>query len=107
MDAESAAIAAALEAKGSFLRGQFDPEQSGADAIAFCERRLLARIHRYTTERLRQEIEPETAQDFLRFLLGWRHVAVDTPRESRRGLLAVHAVAGFANRDLLAKLGPL
>jgi len=57
--------------------------------VEFCERRLLARIHRYTTERLRQEIEPVTAQDFLRFLLRWQHVAPGALLEGRRGLLAV------------------
>jgi len=78
---------ARLEAEGFVLRGRFDPARSGG--VEFCERRLLARIHRYTTERLRQEIEPVTAQDFLRFLLRWQHVAPDTQREGRRGLLAV------------------
>ncbi len=80
---------ARLEAEGFVLRGRFDPERGGGGDVEFCERRLLARIHRYTTERLRQEIEPVTAQDFLRFLLRWQHVAPDTRREGRRGLLAV------------------
>src|SRR6266542_2930123 len=78
---------ARLEAEGFVLRGRFDPSRSGG--VEFCERRLLARIHRYTTERLRQEIEPVTAQDFVRFLLRWQHVAPETQREGRRGLLAV------------------
>ena len=34
----------------------------------WCERRLLARIHHYTVKRLRAEIEPVAARDFLRFL---------------------------------------
>jgi ATP-dependent helicase Lhr and Lhr-like helicase len=83
-----------LEAEGFVLRGRFTPE--GAGAVEFCERRLLARIHRYTTERLRREIEPVTAQDFLRFLLRWQHVAPQTQREGRRGLLAaVEQLQGF------------
>jgi ATP-dependent Lhr-like helicase len=53
------------------------------------ERRLLARIHRSTLDRLRREIEPVTAQDFMRFLLRWQHVAPHTQLEGRRGLLAV------------------
>src|SRR5262249_59211390 len=57
--------------------------------VEFCERRLLARIHRYTTTQLRREIEPVTAQDFVRFLLRWQHVMPDLRREGRRGLLAV------------------
>jgi len=81
---------ARLEAEGFALRGRFDPErhEAGRD-VEFCERRLLARIHRYTTDRLRREIEPVTAQDFMRFLLRWQHVAPETQMEGRRGLLAV------------------
>ena len=77
-----------LEGDGVVLRGRFDPESAG-DALEFCERRLLARIHRYTIDRLRQEIEPVTAQDLVRFLLRWQHAAPDTRREGRRGVLAV------------------
>ncbi|HZJ69534.1 MAG TPA: DEAD/DEAH box helicase, partial [Planctomycetota bacterium] len=81
---------AKLEAEGFALRGRFDPERDEADrAVEFCERRLLARIHRYTTDRLRREIEPVTAQDFMRFLLRWQHVAPETQMAGRRGLLAV------------------
>ena len=47
-------------------------------------------------ERLRREIEPVTAQDFVRFLLRWQHVAPFTQLEGRRGLLAVvHQLQGF------------
>ena len=74
---------ARLEAEGFALRGRFDPARAGIEE--FCERRLLARIHRYTTERLRREIEPVTAQDLVRFLLRWQHVAPDTQLEGRAG----------------------
>ena len=77
---------ARLEAQGFALRGRFDPE-GGAEE--FCARRLLSRIHLYTQERLRREIEPVSAQDFMRFLLRWQHAAPGTQREGRRGLLAV------------------
>jgi ATP-dependent Lhr-like helicase len=82
---------ARLESQGFLLRGRFDPDLPlGEDQpIEICERRLLARIHRYTTERLRREIEPVTAQDFLRFLLRWQHVAPGTQLEGREGVLAV------------------
>src|SRR5262249_37177913 len=80
---------ARLEAEGFALRGRFDPDRADAGVIEFCERRLLARIHRYTTDRLRREDEPGTAQDFMRFLLRWQHVAPDTQMEGRRGLAAV------------------
>jgi ATP-dependent helicase Lhr and Lhr-like helicase len=93
------AALARLEAEGFVLRGHFDPARSdgsGGVPIEFCERRLLARIHRYTTERLRREIEPVTAQDFVRFLLRWQHVASGTQLEGRRGVLAaVEQLQGF------------
>src|SRR5207253_6451506 len=50
----------ALEHEGFVLRGRFTP---GVAELEWCERRLLARIHRYTLDRLRQEIEPVTAAD--------------------------------------------
>jgi ATP-dependent Lhr-like helicase len=79
---------AGLEAEGFALRGRFDPARAGG-AEEWCARRLLARIHAYTHERLRREIEPVSAQDFVRFLLRWQHLAPGTRREGRRGLLAV------------------
>jgi ATP-dependent Lhr-like helicase len=80
---------ARLESEGFLLRGRFDVERRPEDTEEFCARRLLARIHLYTQERLRREIEPVTAQDFMRFLLRWHHVAPGTQREGRRGALAV------------------
>jgi len=84
---------ARLESEGFLLRGRFDPDRDGSRGgeplVELCERRLLARIHRYTTERLRREIEPVTAQDFLRFLFRWQHVAPGTQLEGREGVLAV------------------
>ncbi len=70
-----AAALVALETEGFALRGRFT---AGAIADEWCERRLLARIHRYTVKRLRAEIEPVAARDFLRFLLGWQRVSADT-----------------------------
>jgi len=61
-----------LEAEGFAMRGSFTP---GAGETEWCERRLLARIHRYTVKRLRAEIEPVSAADCMRFLLHWQHVA--------------------------------
>ena len=55
-----AAPLAALEAEGFALRGRFTP---GAETDEWCERRLLARVHRYTVNRLRAEIEPVAARD--------------------------------------------
>ena len=81
---------ARLEAEGFALRGRFTAGAVSGDAPEeFCARRLLARIHLYTQERLRREIEPVSAQDLMRFLLRWQHAAPGTQREGRRGLLAV------------------
>ena len=80
---------ALLESRGFLLRGRFDPARDPRDREEICARRLLARIHTYTQERLRREIEPVTAQDLMRFLLRWQRVAPGTRREGRRGALAV------------------
>ena len=77
---------AALEAQGFALRGQFTGTME-----EWCERRLLARIHRYTVKRLRAEIEPVQARDFLRFLFDWQHVL---PGTHMQGSDAVSAVLG-------------
>jgi ATP-dependent Lhr-like helicase len=73
-----AAALAALEAEGFAMRGRFTPDAATEE---WCERRLLARIHGYTVKRLRAEIEPVAARDFLRFLLGWQHLTPDTRME--------------------------
>jgi ATP-dependent helicase Lhr and Lhr-like helicase len=65
---------AALQAEGFAMRGRFTPEVAEDE---WCERRLLARIHNYTVQRLRAEIEPVAARDFLRFLLRWQRVGAD------------------------------
>ncbi|TFF35889.1 DEAD/DEAH box helicase [Pseudomonas sp. RIT623] len=64
-----------LEGEGYVLRGHFSP---GQVHLQWCERHLLARIHHYTVKRLRQEIEPVSLQDYLRFLCHWQHLAGDT-----------------------------
>ncbi|MDR7485973.1 MAG: DEAD/DEAH box helicase [Armatimonadota bacterium] len=75
-----------LEGQGAVLRGRFTP---GADELEWCERRLLARIHRLTLGRLRGEIEPVAAADLMRFLFRWQHVHPGTRLHGRDGLLAV------------------
>ncbi len=90
---------AALEAEGFALRGRFDPrEPAVADGGAeqWCARRLLTRIHAYTRDRLRREIEPVSAQDLMRFLLRWQHVAPGTQCEGRGGVArVVEQLQGF------------
>ncbi|MFB3819465.1 MAG: DEAD/DEAH box helicase, partial [Candidatus Methylomirabilales bacterium] len=79
-----------LEAEGVVLRTRIDGRE------AWCERGLLARIHRYTLDRLRREIEPVTAAQFLRFLAAWQHVDPAHHLEGPRGVAAVVAqLAGF------------
>jgi len=78
----------ALETEGKLLRGRFTPA-SAMDALEWCDRRLLARIHRYTLNRLRAEIEPVSAADFMRFLLHWQHAAGETQVKGVEGLAAV------------------
>jgi len=77
----------ALESAGVVLRGQFS--SPAADEVEWCERALLARIHRMTLGRMRREIEPVSATDFMRFLLAWQHVAPGTKLRGRDGVLAV------------------
>jgi ATP-dependent Lhr-like helicase len=74
----------ALESQGRILRGRFS-----ADELQWCDRRLLARIHRYTLNRLRAEIQPVSAADFMRFLLHWQHVAGEDQLKGAEGLMAV------------------
>jgi ATP-dependent Lhr-like helicase len=82
------AALAALEAEGFAMRGRFTPEAQ-VSVPEWCERRLLARIHRYTVKRLRAEIEPVEARDFLRFLFEWQRV---TPEGRMEGPDAVGAI---------------
>jgi ATP-dependent Lhr-like helicase len=64
----------ALESEGVVLRGAFTEGAAFREAPEWCDRRLLARIHRYTLNRLRAEIEPVGSADFMRFLFAWQHV---------------------------------
>jgi ATP-dependent helicase Lhr and Lhr-like helicase len=75
-----------LEAEGFALRGHFTAPGAPEE---WCARRLLARIHAYSRQRRRSEIEPVTARDFMRFLLRWQHVAPGTGREGRLGVVSV------------------
>lgn len=66
-----------LESEGYAMRGQFSTsvDLSATNAEEWCERYLLARIHRYTLGRLRREIEPVAPRDFMRFLCDWQRVS--------------------------------
>jgi len=76
----------ALEAEGCILRGRFTP---GESELEWCDRRLLARIHRLTLNRLRAEIEPVSAAELLRFLVVWQGLEPETQRKGPEGLRSV------------------
>jgi ATP-dependent Lhr-like helicase len=82
----AAGALAALESEGAILRGRFLP---GVNDEQWCDRRLLARIHHATVRRLRSEIDPVAARDFLRFLFAWQHVSEETRLEGPDSLPAV------------------
>jgi ATP-dependent Lhr-like helicase len=75
-----------LESEGYVIRGKFTP---GTTETEWSARRLLARIHSYTLNRLRQEIEPVASTDFIRFLLAWQKVAPDHQMEGPESLKAI------------------
>ena len=81
-----------LEASGTILRGQFtdaSPDSQGQSQIEWCERRLLARIHRLTVGELRRQIQPVTPAQFMRWLLRWQHVAPSSQLLGERGALEI------------------
>jgi ATP-dependent Lhr-like helicase len=89
-ESEADAAMIALESEGAVLRGSF----TGSPELEWCDRRLLARIHRYTLNRLRAEIEPVSPADFTRFLFAWQHVSNKlTGIDGLRAIL--HQLDGF------------
>ena len=88
-----------LESRGVILRGNFTgtvaaPNDSGS--VEWCERRLLARIHRLTLGALRKEIQSVTPAQFMDWLLSWQHVAPGTQLLGERGTLeAIQQLQGF------------
>ncbi len=96
----------ALETQGQILRGRFRPQtishpspftpHPSPDSVEWCDRRLLARIHRLTIGVLRKDIEPVTAADFMRFLLQWQHLVPGARLHGEAGLQEiVGQLAGF------------
>ena len=105
-EGDTAIALARLESEGYVMRGQFTP---GAVGEEWCERHLLARIHRYTIKRLRREIEPVEPRDFMRFLFDWQHLTPDTQLQGQDALPHVlaqlegyEAAAGAWESDLLS-----
>jgi len=77
---------AVLELDGSALQGRYT---AGADGAEWVSRRLLARMHSYSRRSRRETVQPATAQDLMRFLLRWQHVAPGTELSGEAGLLSV------------------
>ena len=75
-----------LESEGFVLRGKFHPNTTEQE---WCDRRLLARIHRLTIDRLRAEIQPVSLQDFYRFLFAWQRAGPEHHVEGAEGLQSV------------------
>jgi ATP-dependent helicase Lhr and Lhr-like helicase len=85
-----------IEASGAILRGSFRPAGSRPapstakeNETEWCERRLLARIHRLTVATLRKQIAPVTASQFMNWLLRWQHIAPGTQVRGEHGTLEV------------------
>ena len=105
---------ARLEGEGQVLRGRFTtaigaggPDDAG---VEWCNRRVLARIHRLTLGRLRREIEPVSSADLVRFLHRWQHLAPGTTLHGTDGLLQIlrqlqgYEISGASlEREVLAR----
>jgi len=87
----------AMEMQGLLMRGIFEhPKPSHDHDIEWCERRILQRIHRRTLHTLRKQIEPVTPAVYMRWLLGWQHLAPQTQLTGEEGVLeALHQLEGF------------
>ncbi|WP_263367502.1 DEAD/DEAH box helicase [Edaphobacter bradus] len=87
----------AMEMQGLLMRGVFERHKPTHDHdIEWCERRILQRIHRRTLHTLRKQIEPVTPAVYMRWLLGWQHLAPQTQLSGEEGVLeALHQLEGF------------
>ncbi|HEX6310565.1 MAG TPA: DEAD/DEAH box helicase [Acidimicrobiia bacterium] len=102
-----ASALAILEGEGFVLQGRYTEAAAEVEWVA---RRLLARMHSYSRRVRRQGVEPATAQDFVRFLLRWHHVAPGTQLAGDEGLATVisslqgwEAAAAAWEPELLAR----
>ena len=94
-----------LEHEGVVLRGSY---REGVESEEFCDRRILARIHRSTIDSLRSQVEPVSPATFIRFLLDWQHVMPESRLHEEGGLLSVieklqgfETAAGGLEEDIL------
>jgi ATP-dependent Lhr-like helicase len=82
----------ALEVEGFAIQGHFSP---GCEDVEWCERRLLARIHRHTLDRLRKEIRPVSSADYMRFLFSWHRMVGDRPEGIEALFEVLHQLEGY------------
>jgi ATP-dependent Lhr-like helicase len=94
----------AMEMQGLLMRGAFEkpaPKEPSAEGnpdhqIEWCERRILQRIHRLTLATARKQVEPVSPAAYMRWLLGWQHLAPQTQLAGEEGVLqALHQLEGF------------
>jgi len=87
----------AMEMQGLLMRGAFERAVTDEDyAIEWCERRILQRIHRLTLATARKQVEPVTPAVYMRWLLGWQHVAPQTQLAGEEGVMtALQQLEGF------------
>ena len=95
-----------LENEGVVLRGSY---RQGVEGEEFCDRRILARIHRSTIDSLRSQVEPVSPATFIRFLLEWQHIAPEARLHGEGGLLSVveklqgfETAAGVVEEEIFA-----
>jgi ATP-dependent Lhr-like helicase len=78
---------AGLESEGLVFQGHY--RSPASDEVEWCNRRILARIHRATLGRLRREIEPVTAEQFHQFLARWQHAEAGAQLHGADGVLQI------------------
>ena len=92
-----------MEATGNVLRGRFTPWRGEEE---FCDRRILARIHRSTIAGLRKQVEPVSAATFIRFLVEWQHCSAGSRTMGVGGLLdVIEQMQGFRDRGRRLGIG--
>ena len=87
----------AMEMQGLLMRGVFErPATQDDHSIEWCERRILQRIHRLTLATARKQVEAVTPAVYMRWLLGWQHLAPQTQLSGEEGVLAaLQQLEGF------------
>ena len=83
----------ALQNEGYAMQGYFSPEAAETE---WCERGLLARMHRYTIRSLREEIQPVTVADYMRFLFAWHGMGEIRPEGDSALLAALEKLEGYS-----------